>query len=235
MKTAATDGDATERAIAAAETPPIDRPGQTGATAFDGLIGSHEVAARDGTQPTASNAEPIGDPGTLQGALASELGDLERELGEIGMLVGQAREEAERHESRRVKAEERVNALESDPRATPDELRDARRQLLAQTRRQMLFETQDEVLEGKQRALTRYHDSIVRVLDALGGAPVGAPRATATSGHTDAAALRRGASPAVSADSMAVLRAQEDLRKDIARQIHDGPAQSLANIALQSE
>jgi len=34
---------------------------------------------------------------------------------------------------------------------------------------------------------------------------------------------------------MAVLRAQEDLRKEIARQIHDGPAQSLANIALQSE
>ena len=43
MKTAATDGDATERAIAAAEAPLIDRPGPTGAAGFDGLIGSHEV------------------------------------------------------------------------------------------------------------------------------------------------------------------------------------------------
>ena len=31
------------------------------------------------------------------------------------------------------------------------------------------------------------------------------------------------------------MRAQEDLRRDIARQMHDGPAQSLANIALQAE
>ncbi len=32
-----------------------------------------------------------------------------------------------------------------------------------------------------------------------------------------------------------MLRAQEDIRRDIARQMHDGPVQSLANIALQSE
>ena len=52
----------------------------------------------------------------MQGALSGELIELERELGEIGMLVGQAKEEAERHESRRVKADERVTALENDPR-----------------------------------------------------------------------------------------------------------------------
>jgi hypothetical protein len=36
-------------------------------------------------------------------------------------------------------------------------------------------------------------------------------------------------------DRGALLRAQEELRKDIARHMHDGPAQSLANIALQAE
>ena len=37
------------------------------------------------------------------------------------------------------------------------------------------------------------------------------------------------------ADRTAVVRAQEEMRREIARQMHDGPAQSLANIALQSE
>ncbi|HEV8054490.1 MAG TPA: histidine kinase [Candidatus Limnocylindrales bacterium] len=32
-----------------------------------------------------------------------------------------------------------------------------------------------------------------------------------------------------------MLRAQEEMRRDIARQMHDGPAQSLTNIALQAE
>ncbi len=33
----------------------------------------------------------------------------------------------------------------------------------------------------------------------------------------------------------AVLRGQEDLRRDIVRRLHDGPAQSIANIGLQAE
>ena len=36
-------------------------------------------------------------------------------------------------------------------------------------------------------------------------------------------------------DPSVLLRAQEELRREIARQMHDGPAQSLANIALQAE
>ena len=32
-----------------------------------------------------------------------------------------------------------------------------------------------------------------------------------------------------------MMRSQEDLRRDIVRQLHDGPAQSLANIGLQAE
>src|SRR4051794_558411 len=121
MTTAATDGDATERAIAAAE-PLIDRAGTTSAGTMNRLVGSHEVATAGGMPAPDAGATP--DPGSMQEALSEELIALERELGEIGMLVGQAKEEAERHESRRAKADERVTALENDPRATPDELRD---------------------------------------------------------------------------------------------------------------
>src|SRR4029079_9949877 len=35
--------------------------------------------------------------------------------------------------------------------------------------------------------------------------------------------------------SRSVLEAQEEMRRQIARQMHDGPAQSIANIALQAE
>ena len=64
--------------------------------------------------------------------------------------------------------------------------------------------------------------------------------ALAKAHRAQAAAVRRqwpagGTERPEPADSAAVLRAQEDLRRDIARQMHDGPAQSLANIALQSE
>ena len=32
-----------------------------------------------------------------------------------------------------------------------------------------------------------------------------------------------------------ILTAQEDMRREIARQMHDGPAQSLTNIVLQAQ
>ena len=51
--------------------------------------------------------------------VAAELARLNEELEEIAMLVGQAREETERHEGRRAKGEERVRALEKDAAAGP--------------------------------------------------------------------------------------------------------------------
>src|SRR5687767_13297636 len=93
--------------------------------------------------------------------LATELADdqstLERELAEIDLLLRQAASEAERHEARRTQAEERLAALDRDPRADPATLSEARTQLLSQTRRQTMMEGQLEVLAGKQRALQRYH------------------------------------------------------------------------------
>ena len=155
MKTAATDGDATERAIAAAET---TRANELGAGGAGRVACSHEVLARRTLTP-ASGAAGSGMP--TSGQAHRRIGRARARARRDRHARGQARDEAERHESRRVKGEERVNALENDARAAPDELRDARRQLLSQTRRQTLFEAQNEVLEGKQRALTRYRDSLL--------------------------------------------------------------------------
>ncbi len=42
------------------------------------------------------------------------------------------------------------------------------------------------------------------------------------------------AAPGINQPAM-TMRSQEDLRRDIVRQLHDGPAQSIANIGLQAE
>ncbi|MBA2570345.1 MAG: hypothetical protein H0V04_04085 [Chloroflexi bacterium] len=66
----------------------------------------------------------------IRSALVEELQRLDQEAAEIEMLVQQTRIEAERHEERRVKGEERVTTLEREPDADPAELREARVQLL---------------------------------------------------------------------------------------------------------
>jgi hypothetical protein len=173
--------------------------------------------------------------------LASDISTLNQELEELNLLSTQATSEAERHETRRVKAEERVAAMERDPRADLNELREARAQLLTLSRRAVLFEAQQQVLEGKSRTLVRYRDRLVELDQLLSGAdqgpikpapgvagaPGGGPRSLGPGAHLD--------DPHGMPDRATILRAQEELRRDIARHMHDGPAQSLANIALQAE
>jgi two-component system sensor histidine kinase DegS len=171
--------------------------------------------------------------------LAADISALSQELDEIGMLSAQAVTETERHESRRAKAEERVAAMEIDPRTDPTELREARAQLLVLSRRAVLFEAQQQVLEGKARTLARFKDRMVAIDEQLSGADQGPIRAIpATSSAPAGAALVTTAATSTEGSDRelgVLLRAQEELRRDIARHMHDGPAQSLANIALQAE
>jgi chromosome segregation ATPase len=103
----------------------------------------------------------------LAAELEQDRSTLERELEEIDLLMSQATFEAERHEARRAQAEERVAALDHDPRADPVAVSEAHAQLLQQTRRQSLMQGQVEVLQGKQRALRRYHEKLDQIVPAL--------------------------------------------------------------------
>src|SRR5262245_58073723 len=114
--------------------------------------------------------------------LDSDRATLERELAEIDLLMRQVSSEAERHEARRVQAEERVVALDNDPRADPATVSEARTQLVSQTRRQTLMQGQLEVLQGKQRALQRYHEKLQLIVPALGEATTGPPQLDAGAG-----------------------------------------------------
>lgn len=176
----------------------------------------------------------------LADELEQDRATLERELTEIEMLLGQVKVEAERHEARRVEAETRLAALEVDGRTPPERLGEARAQLMSQTRRATTMQGQLEVLLGKQRALQRYQARVTSSLpvlrDALGSAGVGeqVPPAEPAAG-AEPVSSTRGQPRSVRPSPHEVLAAQEELRREIARQMHDGPAQSIANIALQAQ
>src|SRR6188768_1156001 len=173
----------------------------------------------------------------LSGQMADELARLEAELGEVELLVEQARTEAARHETRRVAAVEKLStataaAASSGGFLEPAVAADLNSQLVLLTKRAALMESQVDVLEGKRRALGRYRDALAtytQALTAFGDVPL-AQRSGKTA--PKAIADTSGVPPAV---SRLLLGAQEDLRREIARAMHDGPAQSLTNIVLQAQ
>jgi two-component system sensor histidine kinase DegS len=142
--------------------------------------------------------------------------------------------EIERHEARRTKMDGQLAALETSTAPNQGEISEMRTSLLALTRRELLFDAQRQVLEGKQRVLARFLQRLVEIDNSLassGGQPM-RPAPVPSSGLR---ALASGEIIVGAEQPVLALRSQEDLRRDIVRQIHDGPAQSIANIGLQAE
>jgi two-component system sensor histidine kinase DegS len=175
-----------------------------------------------------ADASSLPAPASLAGLaerLESELRALDAELGEIEMLIAQARTEAGRHEARRAQAADKLSG--KGAKADPKDLAEAGGQLATLTRRAAVMEAQVEVLEGKRKALARFRDSLAGYAAAIVPLAAGAP-----ADGNGAGAVHTGSAPGV---SQAILGAQEDLRREIARAMHDGPAQSLTNIVLQAQ
>ena len=183
------------------------------------------MAETASSPPPASLAE-------VTARMADELARLDTELGEVDLLITQAKTEAARHETRRAAGADKVTeAHAADPSgasADPAVAADLNAQLVLLTKRAALMESQVEVLEGKRRALGRYREALALYVDELGA--FGDVKATAV--PVTAGGDTNGVPAAV---SRLLLDAQEDLRREIARAMHDGPAQSLTNIVLQAQ
>ena len=188
---------------------------------------------KDAPTPTLPGSLP-----ELTTRMAAELAHLDGELAEVDLLVIQARTEATRHETRRGAAADKLTsataaATSAGTTIDPSLAADLNTQLVLLTKRAALMESQVDVLDGKRRALGRYRDALAtysEALDAFGDAPI-ATRSTKGAGAAQISDPD-GAPPAV---SRLLLGAQEDLRREIARAMHDGPAQSLTNIVLQAQ
>ena len=151
---------------------------------------------------------------------------LSREIDEIELLVQQARSEAGRHEQKRSQAADKIRGTAkvgqgADP--DPTEL------LISLTKRSTIMEAQVDILEGKLKILSRFRESLRRYSAELDRASTGGAVRQHTTDKLDKS------TPLPPAVSRLVLAAQEDMRREIARAMHDGPAQSLTNIVLQAQ
>jgi hypothetical protein len=91
------------------------------------------------------------------------------------------------------------------------------------------MEAQVDILEGKLKILGRFRESLRRYGTELDRASMGGAMPQHTSDKLDTD------TPLPPAVSRLIQAAQEDLRREIARAMHDGPAQSLTNIVLQAQ
>ena len=182
-------------------------------------------------------------------SLADEAAAVRSEVDEIDLLINQAKTESARHETRRSGAAEKLGmAAEraaAGGNASGKELADLANQLVTVARKAALMEAQIDLLEGKRKSAVR----LAELLDAkagqakrVAGMPSsvaadppdggeGGDGSTAVPGFMD---LDLGG-PLPPGVSRVILTAQEDLRREISRQMHDGPAQSLTNIVLQAQ
>jgi two-component system sensor histidine kinase DegS len=193
-------------------------------------------------------------PEELAGRLVAEAATVQNEIDEIELLIQQAKTEAARHETRRAAAADKLaqaaEKLAVAAGGTSKEVADQANVLVNVARKAALMEAQIDLLEGKRKSVGRLHAAILehaanlRALAGIEGAATAATAATAadadnggTSGKTAmenlGAMVETGAMPP--AVSRLVLSVQEDLRREIARQMHDGPAQTLTNIVLQAQ
>lgn len=168
----------------------------------------------------------------LTSRLATDLATLDAELAEIELLVTQARAEAARHEGRRSTTATKLAALGPDG-DLKDRL-DLTTTLVTLSKRAALMESQVDVLEGKRRALARYRDAVAAYGETSAALETSAAAAEAASASSPFEGLDEEA-PMPPAVSRLLLTSQEDLRREIARAMHDGPAQSLTNIVLQAQ
>jgi two-component system sensor histidine kinase DegS len=183
------------------------------------------------TDPASTaSAATLGD---LSGRLTDDLLKLDGELNEVDQLIAQAKSEATRHEGRRAAAAEKFAAITPD--GDPKERFELTANLVTLTKRAALMETQVDVLEGKRRALARYRDALVEYLGAMGALDPSIVLSSGAPPAPDAELADGEDAPMPAAVSRLVLGAQEDLRREIARAMHDGPAQSLTNIVLQAQ
>ena len=186
--------------------------------------------------PPATQPKSLPD---LAAHMADEVLQLDIELAEVDLLIAQAKTEAGRHETRRAAAADKLvsattTATSAGTTLEPTVAADLNAQLVTLTQRAALMESQVDVLEGKRRALSRFRDAMAvynETISAYGDVPPPPPR-PAKSAPAKQLADPSGVPPAV---SRLLLGAQEDLRREIARAMHDGPAQSLTNIVLQAQ
>ncbi|MBA3531132.1 MAG: ATP-binding protein [Ardenticatenales bacterium] len=162
----------------------------------------------------------------------SEHQRVQQELREIDLLIRQSTAEVERLSQRTSQMRTKVAAMETNlddyARSEIKSIYNADRE--SQLRLAMIRNQVDQ-LQNKQRNMEKYVQELQRFLDLTQHLPSREELATQQSSLGEP---RK--SGAAGGFSMArVIEAQEDERFNLARLLHDGPAQSLSNLILNAE
>lgn len=150
---------------------------------------------------------------------------IERELQEIALPLKQSSSEVERLAQRNAQIASRVRQIEINLESYPrEDIKEAYTAAQDSQMRLFTMRSQMERLQSKREALQAQAEQLRRFLSL--GIPVG-----------EVAQDIEEPSPTPSSEStiVRVIEAQENERRRLARQMHDGPAQSLTNLILQAE
>lgn len=145
------------------------------------------------------------------------------EIRELDLLIESTKTEVDRLKAREEQARSRIDEARADPsRATPEEVFAAADEHSTAIARRMTMEGQLGQLQAKRKLLDRVRTLIEQAARQLQEqAPASVSEAAV--GFDESRLLH------------AVVETQEEERRRIARAVHDGPAQAMANVVLQSE
>lgn len=157
--------------------------------------------------------------------LATEQQRIVAEIRELDLLIESTQTEVNRLKAREDQTKARVEEVRGNPGGFQrEEIFGATDEHASAIGRRMTMEGQLAALQGKRKLLDRVQRLVAgaqqHVRDSASAAPLPAD-----------------ASPVIDEGRLlqAVVDTQEAERKRIARQVHDGPAQAMANVVLQSE
>lgn len=149
----------------------------------------------------------------------------QKELKEIEVLIQQSSGEVEKLVQRNAQIANKLRQLEANLDTVPrQDLKEAYNAAQESQMRLFMMRSQVEQLQSKEQILRRHSEQMSRILDL--GDYITMPAPTNT---TSAPLPESGGSIA------RIVDAQENERQHLARQMHDGPAQSLSNLILQAE
>ncbi len=158
------------------------------------------------------------------GDLVTEQQRIAAEIRELDLLIESTQTEVNRLKAREDQTKTRVDEVRGNPgNFQREEIFGATDEHAAAIGRRMTMEGQLGALQGKRKLLDRVQTLL-----------------TAAQQHvreSGAAPMPAGTAPVIDEGRLlqAVVDTQEEERKRIARQVHDGPAQAMANVVLQSE
>jgi two-component system sensor histidine kinase DegS len=164
--------------------------------------------------------------GELMAKLGQDYDQTQKESKEIEVLIRQSSAEVEKLAQRNAQIATKLRQMEANLDTVPrHDIREIYTAAQEAQMRLFMMRGQVEQLQAKQQHLERHANMLREVLDMANKAGIG--RDGAGRGKEQGV---DGGSPIVR-----IINAQENERQRLARQMHDGPAQSLTNLILQAE